>query len=111
MSKRKQRPGHLTPSQREARFSALTRMGCIVCARLQRGWVEPEIHHLKGYPWSGTGQRATDSYTIPLCPAHHRHGPAGYHHSPAEFAESFGAQAALLDAANEVIEFGGALPW
>ena len=94
MSKRR-RAGHLTPTQRRERFDALHQMGCIVCARLGRGWVQPEIHHLRGHPWSGIGQRATDAHTIPLCHEHHR-GKHGYHSSPREFEISFGSQQALL---------------
>jgi len=109
MGKRK-RDGYLTPTQRRERFDALHQMGCIVCARLGRGWVEPEIHHLRGHPWSGTGQRATDSHTIPLCHEHHR-GKHGYHFSPREFEASYGSQKMLLDEVNAVIQFDAELPW
>lgn len=86
----------LTPGQRRRRFDALAAMGCIVCG------AHPEIHHLRGHPWSGAGQRAGDEHTIPLCRGHHRGdsllpGVVGYHESPAEFERQYGTQADLLE--------------
>lgn len=81
------------------RLDQLFEIGCIVCRKNGNGWVAPEIHHLKGHPWSGMGKRASHQHTIPLCPAHHRYGggnEVGYHQSPAEFQERYGSQADLL---------------
>jgi len=80
-------------------MDALVEYGCIVCRNEGRGWVAPEIHHLRGNQWSGMGKRASHKHTIPLCPVHHRHGSqhdTGYHQSPAGFQEQYGTQAELL---------------
>ena len=107
----KRRPGYLTPQERAARFDALTALGCVVCLREGAGYTSPELHHCKGHPWSGAGQRATDAHTIPLCLQHHRHGPDGYHHSPATFESRYGTQAELLAATNDALEYAEGLPW
>ena len=81
------------------RMDFLVEFGCIVCRNEGRGWVAPEIHHLRGHQWSGMGKRASHQHTIPLCPAHHRHGSEydiGYHQSPSEFQDRYGTQAELL---------------
>jgi len=84
-------------------MDALVEYGCIVCRNEGRGWVAPEIHHLRGHQWSGMGKRASHQNTIPLCPVHHRHGSGwekgcevGYHQSPGEFQVKYGTQAELL---------------
>ena len=91
----------MKPAQRRKRFNLLERHGCVVCRREYGVHTPPEIHHLKGHPWSGMGMRASDKFTIPLCPVHHRHGSratgdVGYHQSPAEFERRYGSQAFLL---------------
>ena len=111
LASEKRRPGYLSPKRRQERFDALFALGCIVCLRERLGYVEPEIHHLKGARWSGAGQKATDAHTIPLCPRHHRHGPDGYHHSPKEFEDQHGTQAELLEITNETLEHMEDLPW
>lgn len=94
----------LTPKQRRERFDALERFGCIACW-IDRGTYAPaEIHHLKGHQWSGMGQKADDAHTIPLCPAHHRHGEDAYHQSPREFERRYGTQQQLLDIINEWLD-------
>jgi len=93
--------------ERTRRFARLIDIGCVVCLNQGRGWVAPEIHHLKGSPWSGMGMRADDCYTIPLCPGHHRHGgqgEIGFHQSPAEFRERYGSQADLYAQIEEIID-------
>lgn len=85
------------------RIEALVELGCVVCGNLGRGRVDPEIHHLRGHRWSGMGMRASNQHTIPLCPAHHRHGgphEIAYHRSPADFEQAYGSQADLLDQVN-----------
>ena len=96
----------MTPKQRKARFDALTEIGCIVCRNQGYGWTPPEIHHLKGTPWSAMGMRASDEHTIPLCAAHHRYGhqrEIGFHQSPSEWREKYGSQADLLYQVDEMI--------
>ena len=90
----------MTPKQRKIRFERLVELGCVVCWREHGVYVEPEIHHLRGHPWSGMGQRAKDEFTIPLCRVHHRTGGAGevgYHQSPAQFESRYGSQGDLLE--------------
>jgi hypothetical protein len=95
----------MTPNQRKIRFQRLVELGCVVCHNLGLGYTHPEIHHLRGYPWSGTGQRALDEFTIPLCRVHHRTGGTdhkgekhyGYHQSPAQFEALYGSQGDLLE--------------
>ena len=94
----------LTATQRAARFDAIAQIGCLVCG------APAEIHHLRGHPWSGGGQKASDAHTIGLCSIHHRTGSAsevGYHQCPAEFEARHGAQAVLLEEQNRRI--GGLL--
>ncbi len=89
------------------RFQTLHEIGCIVCRREQGGWTPAEIHHLKGSPYSGMGMKAKDHHTIPLCPAHHRHGPLGFHHvGKREWEDRYGSQSFLLAATNELIKEG-----
>lgn len=93
--------------ERDLRFERLFEIGCIVCLNQGRGWVPPEIHHLKGNPWSAMGKRASDAHTIPLCPGHHRyggHGEVGFHQSPAEWRERYGSQADLFVQVEEIID-------
>lgn len=90
-----------------SRLNELSEMGCVVCWREWRIVTPPEIHHLRGHPWSGAGQRASDEHTIPLCPHHHRHGApgeVGYHQSPEQFEARYGTQAELLDYVNRRLE-------
>ena len=97
----------MTPKQRQRRFAALTDMGCIVCLNQGRGWVPPEIHHLKGSPWSGMGKKEDDANTIPLYPGHHRYGgdgEIGFHQSPAEFRERYGSQGDLYAQVEERLD-------
>jgi hypothetical protein len=98
----------MTPAARKARFDRLVEIGCIACLRdPDLGfWVEPEIHHLKGHPYSSMGKRAADEYTIPLCAIHHRHGAwghPGYHQSPRAFERKYGTQAELLAAVEAML--------
>ena len=85
------------------RLNKLSELGCVVCSNEGRGFVDTEIHHLKGHRWSGMGKRASHLHTIPLCPVHHRHGgpvDIGYHQSPRQFEERYGSQADLLEQVN-----------
>jgi hypothetical protein len=97
---------------REQRYTALQRIGCLACREL--GYVQPaDMHHLL----SGTHRRG-DKATIPLCPFHHRGVWNDRFHSlkfaktllgpslalePKAFRERFGDDAALLAKANALI--------
>lgn len=59
---------------------------CCVC-----GARPVEVHHIRDGQ-VGTGQRAGDDETIPLCPAHHRLGPDAFHSAPRSWEERFGTQ-------------------
>lgn len=108
--RRTSRP-QLAPAQREARFAAFQAIGCIVCRLQGLGWVQPAVHHLRGHPWSGAGQRASDADSVPLCAPHHQTGDGkgpgqeiGYHWSPAQFEAAYGTQGELLEKTDWLIE-------
>ena len=96
----------MTPKQRKVRFDGLARIGCVVCLRHMRVYTVPVIHHLRGHPWSGAGQRASDEHTIPLCPAHHQSGGYGvaYHAGPKEWERRYGSQGEMLAWVNKKLE-------
>ncbi len=64
-----------------AHMGRVKALGCLVCRHQGLGWVPAEAHHIKRDPETGrvlgTGQRAPDRHTIPLCPTHHREGGPG----------------------------------
>lgn len=97
----------MNPAEREARFQALHRIGCVVCRIYYQTWSEPHVHHLLGLKYRALGKKADDIHTIPLCPIHHQHGTKTHpsaHGQPAEFERRFGDQEFLLDATNQMIE-------
>ena len=94
-------------SDRDERFGALCDIGCIVCRNLGLGESPAEIHHIRtGY---GMSQRAPDNKTIPLCPAHHRHGGYGvaYHAGPKIWQETYGTEHELLEQVNTLLVENG----
>lgn len=56
------------------RYAKLARIGCILCLHLQRGYTEPQMHHIRKY-----GGKRDNAPTIPLCFTHHT-GSEGVHH-------------------------------
>jgi hypothetical protein len=108
----------LTPSQREARFSALRELGCIAC-RLEKAPIlcgVTEIHHLTIGGYAGQKRRG-DLETIPLGRWHHQgipkvgrtsahmeelYGPS-YRFTSREFRKSYGSDDQLLARVNELI--------
>lgn len=88
----------MTRSGRKARFDALTVLGCAVCRRDLGVYSRPQIHHLRGHPWSYTGKRADDQYTIGLCAVHHTDGGHGvaYHAGAQIWEQNHGTQAQIL---------------
>lgn len=88
----------MTAAERKARFDALVAIGCCVCRREHGAYTPPQVHHLRGHPWSGAGQRADDRFTIPLCFSHHQGGEKGvaYHAGARSFEANYGTQAELL---------------
>lgn len=67
-------------------------LGCVVCKSL--GVSSPAIvHHLTGHPYRGIGHKASDAFTIPLCPEHHNL----LHRGVDSFERQFGTQTELLE--------------
>ena len=93
----------MTKSEKNARFTALAAMGCIVC-RVQHGFYVPAcIHHLIGIKWRGMGKKATDEHTLPLCHAHHQ-GALGIHTiGMRPWERLFGTQELLLETVNSTL--------
>lgn len=107
MSLQKDNRAPLTASQRDARFNALQRIGCIVCRIYLQTWNDCHIHHLQGMKYRSMGRKAHDLDTIGLCPTHHQHGIAqapSIHGQPESFELAFGTQEFLLDSVNQMIE-------
>lgn len=85
------------------RLNALAELGCLICAK------PTQIHHLRRNPLTGKhygmGQRAPDTFTIPLCMEHHQFGAEAFHAGPATFEERFGTEKELWEQANRLIHF------
>lgn len=96
----------MTNAEIKRRRNALVALGCCVCRREFGIYTPPAIHHLRGHPWSGAGQRADEQYTIGLCPPHHQTGGYGvaYHQGAEEFERRYGTQADLLEWTNQRLE-------
>lgn len=77
-------------------LSRVANLGCIVCSNLGYEDSPAEIHHV--LTGCGTGQRASNYDTIPLCPIHHRHGGNGtaIHAGQKSFERNFGSEVDLL---------------
>lgn len=94
----------------ELRDFALREIGCIVCLDRGLGYVPCEKHHLLTTGRHGTGKRRGETYTVGLCPYHHRGigapdaalGPS-YAREPRRFRELYPDEW-LLDRQNELIE-------
>lgn len=105
----------VTPTKAQVRrMQAIYLSGCVVC-RFHFGWMSPpEIHHLTVGGKHGQKRRG-HTYTIGLCPWHHRGvgdqeafdyrsliGPS-YALEPRAFREQFGSDDALLRIQNEYV--------
>lgn len=90
--------------RRMSRAQRLVDIGCIVCLLEYGLRSEPEIHHLR--KGMGMGQRNDEEHTIPLCPAHHRHGPMGvaFHSGPRSWQEIHGTESLLLAVTNDMLD-------
>ncbi len=66
-------------------------LGCIVCRNLGYYDSPATIHHLRSDV--GMGQRS--KRCIPLCPAHHQHGPDAFHYAPKSWQDRFGSEDSL----------------
>ena len=72
---------------------------CLVCG------AESEAAHIRygslshGKPGSGASEKPSDKYTVPLCPHHHRLGPASQHaHGEQFWWQSVGIDPIILSA-------------
>ena len=61
-------------------------LGCAICRRLGYGETPATAHHIR--TGKGTGVRADDDETIPLCPEHHQ-GNTGIHGMGRKAFEAF----------------------
>lgn len=73
-------------------------LGCVACRNHGYGETPAEVHHIRD--GQGASQRADDTETIPLCPAHHR-GTAhpivpSVHRDKRRFEREFGTERELL---------------
>lgn len=91
----------------QERFTAMSRIGCIVCRVFHNTRSDAHIHHLSGLKYRGMGMKARDDHTIPLCPTHHQYGTKAIpsvHLQPKIFAERYGTQEELLEMTNKMLE-------
>ena len=74
----------------EVHLGRVAALGCCICGRAA------EVHHVKD--GQGTGRKASDFETIPLCPDHHRLGGQGvaFHQGPKIWEKTFGRQRDML---------------
>ena len=80
-------------------------MACIICG----AWPPSDAHHIRTRPDGqhyGTGQKAGDDETIPLCNAHHQTGPDAYHAGPRTFTARFGDEMVLLERTLAILDLG-----
>lgn len=75
------------------RLSRVAMLPCCVC-----GFWPVEVHHLRANV--GTGQKAGDDETIPLCVWHHRESPFAFHQGPKIFQFKYGTEMELLEKTN-----------
>jgi len=52
---------------------------CVVCLRVSGGTIVIEAAHTNALGPRGMSQKKSDFSAIPLCSAHHQHGPDSYH--------------------------------
>jgi len=81
----------MRPARDPAYLIWLRRQPCLICGR-RRGI---EAHHLD----PNMARRGPDDRTVPLCPTHHRDGPAAIHRiGKRRFQERFSPMPNSLDA-------------
>ena len=97
----------MTQKERQSRFDAISRIGCICCRIFHGVYTQPQIHHLLGIKYRAMGKKANDEHTIGLCVFHHTGGDKNIesaHGQPLAFRELYGTQVELLDMQNKLIE-------
>ena len=75
-------------------------LGCWVCG------LRASVHHIRDSAETGTGLKASDFETIPLCPDHHQNGGYGvaYHAGSEIWEKTFGTQQEMLTAVMKTLE-------
>ena len=86
------------------RWAKLVEYGCVCCQLDGRGWVNPQIHHVR----IGSSYKI-HSKTIPLCGRHHQYqfavdGIPNREKNPKEFAATYGDDLELLAFVNGKIK-------
>jgi hypothetical protein len=66
------------------RYKKLARIGCILCLHLERGYTEPQMHHIRKY-----GGKRDNAPTIPLCFNHHTGGEGVHYMGRKRFESHF----------------------
>lgn len=85
------------------RAKQLVEIGCIVCIIHEKVRTEACIHHLTGIKYRGTGKKASDEHTLPLCHNHHQ-GKDGIHTiGMRPWEGKYGTQTELLAITNNLI--------
>jgi hypothetical protein len=79
------------------RLARVAMLPCMVC-----GHWPVAVHHCRMN--AGTGQKAGDDETIPLCAWHHQTGPQAFHNGPRIFQELYGTELELLAQTNAKLE-------
>lgn len=84
---------------KRGRLSRIAEYGCIICM------MPAVVHHLRGHEFgTGTGKKASDDLTIPLCPRHHT-GDQGFHIIGQKTWEAkYGTQRELLQKINSWLD-------
>lgn len=78
--------------------------GCIVC--VNAGFAEPfevPIDHTSMHHLDGKTKPGAHLLTIPLCPAHHQHGPTARHVNKKRFEQLYGKEYDLLSQIKHII--------
>ena len=68
-------------------------LGCVVCRNAGFGETPAIVHHIRF--GQGGAQRASDFFTLPLCPAHHD-GKDSIHKDRKNFQARYGGEMDLL---------------
>jgi hypothetical protein len=84
-----------TKSEKE-HMAKVANLGCLICRKEGRLFVDAELHHIRDITMVGMGQRAKHTQVIPLCPKHHRIGKESFHHNSKGFSKKWGTQKELL---------------
>lgn len=75
-------------------LARVAELPCCICER------QPvEVHHIRTYPMSSAGRKASDWFSCPLCPDCH----AAYHRNPEGWEMQHGAQYRFVEETLEAL--------